>query len=148
MLSLEYQKPFVTSNGTCFASAEFKTFLQKNGVKHITSAPYHPASNRLAVKIVNRELKKITRGSIHTRLAQLLFTYRLTPQTITGISPGELLLGRCPRSQLDMLKPHTAKRVERRQLKQKEQHDNKAKERSSKMCSFETILGVINVYLV
>ena len=122
----------VTDNGTCFVSTEFEAFLQRNGIKHLTSAPYHPSSNGLAersVQIVKKGLKKITRGSFRARLAQVLFSYRLTPQTTTGTSPAELLLGRRPRSRLDLLKPHTAERVEERQLKQKEQHDGKAKEK-------------------
>ena len=122
----------VTDNGSCFVSAEIEAFFENNGIKHITSAPYHPASNGLAeraVQIVKRGLKKITQGSMRSRLAKTLFTYRLTPQTTTGISPGELLLGRRPRSRLDLLKPHTAERVERSQIKQKEQHDSKSRER-------------------
>ena len=39
------------------------------------------------------------------------------------------MLGRRPRSRLDLLKPHTAERVERKQLEQKEQHDSKSRER-------------------
>ena len=121
----------VSDNGSCFVSAEFEAFLENNSIKHITSAPYHPASNGLAeraVQIVKRGLRKITQGSIRSRLAKTLFSYRLTPQTTTGISPGELLLGRRPRSRLDLLKPHTAERVERKQLKQKERHDSKSRE--------------------
>ena len=121
----------VTDNGSCFVRAKIEAFFENNGIKHITSAPYHPASNGLAeraVQIVKRGLK-ITQGSMRSHLAKTLFTYRLTPQTTTGISPGELLLGRRPRSRLDLLKPHTAERVERSQIKQKEQHNIKSRER-------------------
>ena len=119
----------VTDNGTCFVSAEFESFLEGNGIKHVTSAPYHPASNGLAeraVQIVKKGLKKLVSGSIRDRLAKSLMAYRLTPQSTTGISPAELLLGRRPRSRLDLLKPHTAERVEDRQSKQKKQHDERA----------------------
>ena len=122
----------ITDNGTCFVSGEFKSFLESNGSKHLTSAPYHPASNDLAqraVQIVKKGLKKIVHGNIRPRLAQVLFAYRHTPQTTTGVSPGELLLGRRPRSRLDLLKQHTAERVEKNQLKQKGQHDSKSRKR-------------------
>lgn len=122
----------VTDNGTCFVSAEFETFLLKNGIKHYTSAPYHPASNGLAeraVQIVKKGLKKVSQGTITERLAKVLMSYRLTPQTTTGVSPAELLLGKRPRSRLDLLKPHTAERVEHQQHKQKLQHDARSKDR-------------------
>ena len=47
------------------------------------------------------------------RVADLLFQYRISPQTTTGVSPSEWLLGRCPRSRLDLLKLHTAEQVEK-----------------------------------
>jgi transposase InsO family protein len=101
----------VTDNGTCFVSAEFESFLKVNGIKHLTSAPYHPASNGLAeraVQMVKKGLKKTLLGSISSHLATTLMSYRLTPQSTTGVSPAELLLGKQPRSRLDLLKPHTA----------------------------------------
>ena len=122
----------VTDNGTCFVSTEFEDFLASNGIRHITSAPYHPASNGLAeraVQIVKRGLKKTTEGSVRSRLAKILYTYRLTPQSTTGVSPAEMLLGRRPRSRLDILRPLTAERVEAQQIKQKSQHDARAHER-------------------
>ena len=105
----------VTDNGTCFVSAEIEDFFAMNGIRHITSAPYHLASNGLAeraVQIVKRGLKKTTGGSVRSRLAKFLFAYRLTPQSTTGVSPAEMLLGKRPRSRLDILRPLTAKRVE------------------------------------
>lgn len=122
----------VTDNGTCFTSAEFKDFLATNGIRHITSAPYHPSSNGLAeraVQIVKRGLRKTTGGSVRSRLAKFLYAYRLAPQGTTGRSPAEMLLGRRPRSRLDILRPLTAERVETQQLKQKSKHDAHAHER-------------------
>lgn len=37
----------VSDNGTQFTSEEFQTFLKRSGLRHITSAPHHPATNGL-----------------------------------------------------------------------------------------------------
>ena len=88
-------------------------------------------SQSLALSTLSKKgLKKITHASMRTRLTQVLLTYRLTPQSTTGISPSEFLLGRHPRSRLDLLKPHTAERVERNQKKHEEQHDLRSRERN------------------
>ena len=42
----------VSDNGPQFMSQEFAVFLAKNGMKHIRTAPYHPASNGAAERIV------------------------------------------------------------------------------------------------
>ena len=42
----------VTDNGSQFTSEGFKVFMERNGVLHIKSAPYHPASNGLAERFV------------------------------------------------------------------------------------------------
>jgi len=122
----------VSDNGTGFTSGEFENFLATNGVKHLKSAPYHPATNGLAeraVQIVKRGLKKVTAGSVEERLARVLFAYRITPQSTTGLAPDELLLGRKLRTRLDLLRPNSPQRVESKQLQQKQDHDSKARSR-------------------
>ena len=56
-------------------------------------------------------------------------TYRVAPQSTTEVLPAELLLGRRPRTRLDLIKPNTAERVKQRQLIQKAGHDVKTKTR-------------------
>lgn len=112
----------VTDNGTCFTSSEFAAFLKANGIHHITTAPYHPASNGLAeraVQIVKAGLKKNLQGTFRSRLSNTLAAYRLTPHATTMKPPCELLLGRRIRTRLDFLRPNTAERVEKQQLQQK-----------------------------
>ena len=42
----------VSGNGPQFQSEEFQMFLERNQIKHLTSAPYHPAINGLAENCV------------------------------------------------------------------------------------------------
>ena len=42
----------VSDNGPQFVSEEFRQFTRGNGIKHIRSSPYHPASNGLAERFV------------------------------------------------------------------------------------------------
>ena len=72
----------VTDNGSCFTSEEFVYFLEQNTIKHITSAPYHLSTNGLAervVQIIKKGLKKVTHGSVKSRLAKILLAYHTTP---------------------------------------------------------------------
>lgn len=53
-------RTFVTDNGTAFCSQDFKKFCELNGISHMTSPPYHPASNGQAeiyVKVVKKGIK-------------------------------------------------------------------------------------------
>jgi len=87
----------VTDNATIFTSAEIKQFYVLNGIKHITSAPYHPASNGLAERAVQTfksALKKLKNGTLETRIQRFLFDYGITPHSTTGVSPASLLLNR------------------------------------------------------
>ena len=42
----------VSDNGSAFTGAEFEQFLTKNGIKHSTSAPFHPRTNGEAERAV------------------------------------------------------------------------------------------------
>ena len=98
----------VSDNGTSFTSSEFQEFTKRNGIRHITTAPYHPATNGLAeraVQTLKEGRKKSANGDLETRLAQFLFKYRTTPHSTTGVSPAELLMGRKLRSHLDLVQP-------------------------------------------
>ena len=56
------------------------------------------------------------------RIARFLFQYRITPQTTTGLSPAELLLGRNLRSRLELLKPNLEQKVAEKQRRQRFKH--------------------------
>ena len=64
---------------------------------------------------------------MNSRIAQVLFTHRITPHNTTGISPAELLLVRRLRTKLDLICLNTTKRVEEKQDAQKAKHDSTAK---------------------
>ena len=42
----------VADNGPAFTSMEFAQFMQRNGIWHVTTAPYHPVSNGLAERAI------------------------------------------------------------------------------------------------
>ena len=92
-------KVFVTDNGSQFTSVEFEKFMENNGIRHLRSPPYHPSTNGLAersVQTFRRAMEKNKDGSISTRVARFLFSFRRTPHSTTGLAPAELLLGRIP----------------------------------------------------
>ena len=115
----------VSDNGIAFTSSEFQEFTKRNGIRHLTTAPYHPASNGLAeraVQTLKESLKRSTDRDMDT-------CYRTTPHSTTILSPAELLMGRKPRSHLDLLQPDLSSKVVEKQAAQKKGHDQQAKER-------------------
>ncbi len=68
-------KTIVSDNGPSFVSSEFKKFIQLNGIRHITSAPYHPSTNGLAertVQAVKQGIKQMEGVSLEEKLSRFL----------------------------------------------------------------------------
>lgn len=98
-----FPKILVSDNGPQFSCNEFQSFCKVNGVKYCACPIYHPASNGLAeraVGTVKESLKKNDRNklTIQQKLLNILFKYRNTPQSATGISPVNLLFSYKPRT--------------------------------------------------
>lgn len=125
----------VSDNGPQFTSTEFAEFMRKNGIKHTLVPPYHPQSNGAAersVRVVKEALvKQVIQGtkgmSMKHRLANFLLRYRTTPHSTTGVTPAELMVKRCLRTRLSLIKPNLAQVVESKQEKQKVYKDMKCK---------------------
>ena len=119
-------KTIVSDNGTAFTSAEFAQFVKLNGIKHVRTAPFHPASNGLAERAVQTfkdAMKKMKdKSSMETKISRFLMKYRITPHTTTGQCPAELLMKRQIRSHLDLARPDLKARVQDKQRAQVETH--------------------------
>ncbi|CAK1595227.1 unnamed protein product [Parnassius mnemosyne] len=118
-------KQLVSDNGPPFISREFSQFLTNNGIQHVFTAPYHPASNGAAenaVRTVKKVIKKAVRENkdINLFLNTFLLHYRNTEHCNTGESPASLMLGRRLRTKLDVLRPDIENKIIKTQINQKE----------------------------
>ena len=108
--SYGFPDQIVSDNVPQFISKEFKDFMQANGIRHIRSAPYHPASNGLVERFVRTFKEAMKAGkhdnlSLSHRVQNFLFTYRTTPHSTTKVAPCMLFLKRGLRTRLDLLRP-------------------------------------------
>ena len=107
----------VTVNGAQFIAArELNLFLRSNKIKHILSAPSHPACNGEAertIKTSEKSMKAANRvpGIRNQKITSFLLSYRTTPHTTTGSTPAELLMNRRLRIRLDLFRPDLRKKV-------------------------------------
>ena len=120
-----FPRQIVTDNGTQFVSSEFKNFTMTNGIEHVFTAPYHPASNGLAENAV-RTLKRVIKKAINDKqdidkaLWTFLLHYRNVEHSTTGECPAVLMLGRRIRTRLDLIRPDRQAYVSSKQNCQKE----------------------------
>lgn len=102
----------VSDNGRAFSSEEFNTFLEKNGIKHLYSPPYHPQTNgqiERAIQSFKNKIKKMLNVNLswHERLCKVLYYLRTVPGS-TNKSPAEMLNGRRFRTAVSVLHPDSA----------------------------------------
>ncbi len=81
-----------------------------------------------AVQTFKDLMKKSSGNTLETKLQRALFNYRITPQSITGLSPAELLMGRKLHCTLDKIHPDFTGKMEMKQV-QKEYYDKHVKSR-------------------
>lgn len=110
----------VSDNGPQLVSKEFETFLEMNGVKHIKSAPYNPASNGLAERLVQTfkqslDKQKDSGRSLQHCIDNFLFSYRNTPCSSTGKTPSQLFLKRNVRTRLSQVTPKFSVQMQEKQ---------------------------------
>ncbi|GFR34009.1 uncharacterized protein K02A2.6 [Trichonephila clavata] len=107
----------VSDNGSQFTSYEFQRFMQRNGVKHKTSAPFKPSSNGQAERYVAtlkqslRAMRKYE-GTIKQKLSTFLMQYQKAPNVTTAHSPAMLFLKRYIRTRIDLLLPELKTRIQ------------------------------------
>ena len=112
----------VSDNAPNFVSEEMEAFLRKNGIRHITNAPYHPKTNGLAERFVQsfKQAMKATKKdfrTIQSKLSKFLIMYRNSPHSTTGECPSSLFLGRRLATRLDLIKPSLSKTISKSQSK-------------------------------
>ena len=97
--------------------------MAKNGIKHIRSAPYHPATNGQVERFVQtfkRAMKTgTTKVTLNQRLCSFLLSYRTTPHSVTNVPPCVLFLQREVRTRLHLLRETTEQQVCKKQAEQK-----------------------------
>ena len=114
-----YPHTIVSDNATTFKSDEFQAWCRERGIIHLTGAPYHPATNGAAERLVQTFKQALKKSSLPPRAAlqEFLMQYRRTPLTI-GYSPSELLNGRQIRTKIDTLLPSPVHEAQEQQARQ------------------------------
>ena len=94
----------------------------------VSDACFHPHTIQhltdLLSKLFKYSMSKLQEGSIQDKVSRVLFYSHITPHSITGVSPAELLQNRRLRSQLDLLRPDIEVKVETKQQSKQQAYMN------------------------
>nr|KAG5695716.1 hypothetical protein BaRGS_004461 [Batillaria attramentaria] len=114
-----YPHTLVSDNATAFVSEEFQSWRKERGITHLTGAPYHPATNGAAERLVQTFKQALRKSSLPPKraLQEFLMQYRRMP-TSCGFSPSELLMSRQIRTRIDTLLPSPAHIAQGKQSKE------------------------------
>nr|KAG5701147.1 hypothetical protein BaRGS_002623 [Batillaria attramentaria] len=114
-----YPHTLVSDNATTFVSEEFQSWCKERGITHLTGAPYHPATNGAAERLVQTFKQALGKSSLPPKraLQEFLMQYRRMP-TSCGFSPSELLMSRQIRTRIDTLLPSPAHIAQGKQSKE------------------------------
>ncbi|KAL5515676.1 hypothetical protein EMCRGX_G000877 [Ephydatia muelleri] len=85
-----YPHAIVSDNATTFSSEEFQSWCREMGITHLTGAPYYPATNGAAERLVQTFKHALSKSTLPPRAAlqEFLMQYRRTPLA-EGYSPSE-----------------------------------------------------------
>ncbi|XP_028134201.2 uncharacterized protein K02A2.6-like [Diabrotica virgifera virgifera] len=118
----------VSDNGPQLVDKTMEIFFKKNGIKHLTGAPYHPSSNGAAERYVRTFKMKLKtalddpRNSgipLSTLISRYLLTYRNTKHPVTEKSPAELVYNRSLRTRISMMAEKPSKEQQNISIKEK-----------------------------
>ena len=97
-----------SDRGKCFDAAVLTQLCEAYSIRQSRTTAYHPAGNgqceRFNRTIINliRTLPPDKKSQWPAHLRDLCMLYNMTPHSVTGMSPYEILFGRSPRLPLDI----------------------------------------------
>ena len=127
-----------TDNGPPFNSKEFEDYSKRKGITHIKTFPYHPQANpaETFMKPLGKTMKIAHHKNKDKQVAlnELLTSYRSTPHSATGLSPGGVMLRGGYSTELPQTNPIVTDQKIRKamDLEYKERQDRASKINSSK----------------
>nr|KAG5689099.1 hypothetical protein BaRGS_006158 [Batillaria attramentaria] len=85
-----YPHTLVSDNATTFVSEEFQSWCKERGITHLTGAPYHPATNGAAERLVQTFKQALRKSSLPPKraLQEFLMQYRRNADILRILSRG------------------------------------------------------------